>query len=279
MAIIKKLSSVRNLLLLAVVAIFTTGLVIPFIGLVNRSLEIGPAGSNAYVQIFNNAGYMSVIFTSAIIAVTTTIFTIALAYPLAYYIWNSQGTLKFLFLGALIVPFFTSIVVKNFSWTVILENSGPINKALMALGITSEPIQLLFTRFAVIIAMVHYLLPIAVVPIYVALTGIDRSLIKASRSLGAGRARTFTSVTFPLSGPGVATSSVTVFVLAAGFYVTPALLGGRGDRMVANLIDDAVNKLNRLDTASGLAIVVGVVVLISIPIALRQISPRKEGAK
>jgi len=279
MATIKKLSSVRNLLLLAVIAIFTVGLVIPFVGLVSRSLETDASGDNAYIQIFNNSGYMSVIATSAVIAVTTTIFTIALAYPFAYYIWNSQGTLKLLLLGALIVPFFTSIVVKNFSWTVILENSGPINKALISLGIVSEPIQLLFTRFAVIVAMVHYLLPIAVVPIYVALNGIDRSLIKASRSLGAGRARTFTSVTFPLSGPGVATSSVTVFVLAAGFYVTPALLGGRGDRMVANLIDDAINKLNRLDTASGLAIVVGVVVLISIPIALRQISPRKEGAK
>jgi len=265
--------------LLAVIAIFTVGLVIPFVGLVNRSLETGAEGANAYVQIFNNDGYISVIITTVIIAVTTTIFTIGLAYPLAYYIWNSEGTWKLLLLGALIIPFFTSIVVKNFSWTVILENSGPINKMLMGIGITSEPVQLLFTRTAVIVAMVHYLLPIAVVPIYVALTGIDRSLIKASRSLGAGRGRTFTSITFPLSGPGVATSSVTVFVLAAGFYVTPALLGGRGDRMVANLIDDAINKLNRLDTASGLAIIVGVAVLVSIPIALRQIAPQKEEAK
>lgn len=279
MEILKRISNVRGLLLLAVIAIFAVGLVIPFIGLVERSLETGADGTNAYVQIFKNSGYMSVIFTSAIIAVTTTVCTIALAYPFAYYIWNSQGTWKLLLLGALIVPFFTSIVVKNFSWTVILENSGPINKSLMALGITSEPIQLLFTRFAVIIAMVHYLLPIAVVPIYVALTGIDRSLIKASRSLGAGRSRTFFSVTLPLSGPGIATSSVTIFVLAAGFYVTPALLGGRGDRMVANLIDDAINKLNRLDTASGLAIIVGVVVLVSIPIALRQIAPAKKEAQ
>lgn len=275
MTVLRTLARPKSLLLLLVIVVFVIGLVIPFVGLVSRSLETGADGANAYTFIFSNAGYVSVMITSAVIAVTTVLCTIALAYPFAYYIWNTDGTLKLLMLAALIIPFFTSIVVKNFSWMVILENNGIVNQVLMGLGITDGPVQILFTRLAVIVAMVHYLLPIAVVPIYVSLLRIDRSLLKAARSLGAPRWRAFLMVTLPLSRPGIATSSITVFVLAAGFYVTPALLGGRGDQMVANLIETAINTLNRLDIAAGLAVVVGAVVLVCIPVALQQIAPKE----
>jgi len=176
----------------------------------------------------------------------------------------------------LVIPFFTSILVKMFSWTVLLQDHGPINRILMGLGLINQPVHLLFPRGAVIVGMVHYMLPIAVVPIYVSLMRINKALIKVARSMGASKATTLVQVTLPMCRAGVITSLVTVFVVALGFYITPAMLGGRHDQMIANLIDVLVRKLARFDLAAAFSVLVFVGVLCILPFALQMLRPPNE---
>ena len=143
------------------------------------------------------------------------------------------------------LPLWISVLVRTFSWMLILESNGPLNRFLMALGIVDQPLPLLFAFPGVAIGMVHVLLPYAVLPIYAALSRIDPALLRASDGLGASRATTFRRVLLPLSARGLATAATFTFLLSLGFFVTPALLGGPSDTTISMLIDSFVN--DRLD--------------------------------
>lgn len=266
--------TLNNCALALVILVLVGGLIIPIADMVVQSVRGSASGPSPYYGIFQNSGYVAVLKRTLIIAVVATSVTLLLAYPLSYFIWNRSGIGRVVCFTCLMIPYFTSIVVKNFSWTVILADSGPVNDALQWLGI-GQPIHILFSFTAVIIGIVHYLLPIAVAPIYTTFLRLDRSLIKAARSLGAGRLTSIRTVVLPLTLPGVVGSGVIVFVLSAGFYVTPALLGGRDDQMAANLIDTYITMLNRIDYAAALAVIVSVVILLFLPIALRHIVPKE----
>jgi ABC-type spermidine/putrescine transport system permease subunit I len=137
------------------------------------------------------------------------------------------------------------VLVRTFSWILILERNGPLNRFLAALGIVDHPLPLLFAFPGVAIGMVHVLLPYAVLPIYAALSRIDPALLRASDGLGASRAATFWRVLLPLSARGLATAATFTFLLSLGFFVTPALLGGPSNTTISMLIDSFVNE--RLD--------------------------------
>jgi ABC-type spermidine/putrescine transport system permease subunit I len=153
-----------------------------------------------------------------------------------------------------LVPFWTSILVRSYAWMVLLGKEGPLNQALVALGIVDQPVQLLNTRFAVYIGMVHVLLPFMILPLYAVMRGIDRSLLRAAENLGARPSQVFRQVFLPLSLPGVAAGCLLVFILALGFYITPALLGGQRDVMISMLIQQQVTQL-KWGVASALAVV------------------------
>lgn len=193
--------------------------------------------------------------TLVISAITTVISTIA-GYLTAVAIWRAVPALKAVLLAIVLLPFWTGVLVKTFAWAVLLQDNGVINRALQALGVTSQPVRLLHNRTAVVIGMVHYVLPYTVLPMLAALVGIDRQLERAANSLGASRWRTVWHVTLPLSLPGIYASALLVFIISTGFFITPAVLGSPREMMVANLIEYYSRTLLDLGAASTLAMMV-----------------------
>jgi putative spermidine/putrescine transport system permease protein len=168
------------------------------------------------------------------------------------------GWKRTVLLLAVLVPLWTSLLVRTTAWFVLLQNEGLINGALQAVGITDGPLPLIFNRVGVVIAMTHVLLPFMVLPIYSVLLSVPRNLMQAAASMGAGPLRAFWRVLLPLSLPGLMSGSLLVFMVAIGYYITPALVGGANDQMISSVI-----AFYALGTANwGLAGALGVILLL-----------------
>jgi len=183
--------------------------------------------------------YTDILVSTLRIAAITTVVCALMGYPAAYFIARSKGN-KAVLLILLMLPFWISYIIRTMSWINILGVSGAFNSALMAVGILDEPIQMLYNEATVILGLVHFLLPFMVLNVYVSLEGIDTTLEDAASSLGATRWQAFREVTLPLSLPGLAAGSLLCFVLGAGTYITPLVLGGPTDAMFANLVYEAI---------------------------------------
>jgi len=183
--------------------------------------------------------YRYILIATLRIAFVTTIFCALLGYPAAYFIARASGNRTILLL-LLMLPFWISYIIRTMSWINILGVSGALNTTMLSLGIVNEPIQMLYNEATVVLGLVHFLLPFMVLNVYVSVEGIDRSLEDAACSLGATRFQAFREVTLPLSLPGLAAGGLLCFVLAAGTYITPLILGGPRDAMFANLVFEAI---------------------------------------
>ena len=183
--------------------------------------------------------YRDILLGTLKIAAITTLVCALMGYPAAYFIARSQGN-KAILLLLLMLPFWISYIIRTMSWINILGVSGAFNTFLMWTGIIGEPIQMLDNQTTVILGLVHFLLPFMVLNVFVSLDGIDTNLEDAANSLGATRWQSFTEVTLPLSLPGLAAGGLLCFVLAAGTYITPLVLGGPTDAMFANLVFEAI---------------------------------------
>jgi spermidine/putrescine transport system permease protein len=183
--------------------------------------------------------YRDILLHTLRIAAITTIVCALAGYPSAYFIARSKGN-KALLLLLLMLPFWVSYIIRTMSWINILGVSGALNSFLVWTGLVSEPIQMLYNEPTVILGLVHFLLPFMILNVYVSLEGIDRNLEDAASSLGATRIQGFREVTLPLSLPGLAAGGLLCFVLAAGTYITPLVLGGPSDAMFANLVFEAI---------------------------------------
>lgn len=170
------------------------------------------------------------------IAGLVTAATVALAYPIAYFIaFRTQR--KTLWLLLITIPFWTSYLLRVFSWKLILGFNGVLNSALLTVGLIDEPLTfLLYNEIAVVLTLAHAWAPFAIMPIYVSLQKIDRSLLEAATDLGCSKLERFLRVTLPLTVPGIIASSLIIFIPTVGDYVTPALVGGSDGKMIANLI-------------------------------------------
>lgn len=193
-----------------------------------------------WIEFFTDGYYHGAIWTTFRIAITATVVCAVVGYIPAYYIATTTFRHKWLLMLLLILPFWVSFIIRTFSWIHVLGNQGFINATLLSIGIIDEPIKMLYTEGAVIMGMIHFLLPYMVLNIYVSLEGIDRNLVSAARTLGATSWQAFREVTLPLSLPGLAAGSLLCFVLSAGTFVTPQILGGPRDFMFGNLIFDAL---------------------------------------
>jgi spermidine/putrescine transport system permease protein len=193
-------------------------------------------------EFFTDSYYHGFLWKTFRISVITAILCAVMGYPPAYFIAMTRFRHKWLLLLLLIVPFWISFTIRTFSWVHILGEKGVINASLMGLGLISEPIPMLYTEGSVIMGMIHFLLPYMILNVYVSLEGIDRNLIAAARSLGCTNWQAFKEVTLPLSLPGLGAGLLLSFVLAAGSYVTPQILGGRSDSLFGNLIFDTIMK-------------------------------------
>jgi ABC-type spermidine/putrescine transport system permease subunit I len=209
----------------------------------------------SYARLLGSSIYLTVFVNTFEISATVTMLALALGYPLAFVLATAGPRVSRLMLAAIIVPLWTSVLVRTYAWMVLLGRRGLVNEGLQSLGLLDAPLPLLYNRLGVTIGMVHVLLPFMVLPIYSVMKGIDVDLLKAAQNLGANRRQAFLRVYVPLSLSGLATGSLLVFVSALGFFVTPALLGGRGDMMIAMLIDSQISQLLDWGLGSALAVV------------------------
>ena len=216
-----------------------------------------------YKIVVNNASYHELIKRSLIISSLTTLVTILLAYPMAYFVAFVIKDHKLLWLIALTIPFWTSYLLRVFAWKLILGYNGVINGSLSNLGLIDNPLSfLLYNPFAVFVTLAHAWSAFAILPIYVSLEKIDRSLLEAASDLGDSAFRRFWRITFPLSYPGVLAASLIIFIPTTGDFITPKLVGGSEGIMVANLIQVMFGKANNWPLGSSLAIITMTIVVV-----------------
>ena len=209
-----------------------------------------------YQAVLGRASYRTLFWRSLAISGAVTLVTLLLAYPMAYFVAFHVKRAKFLWLIALTIPFWTSYLLRVFSWKVILGFNGVINSALMRLGLVDAPLEfLLYNPFAVVLTLAHAWAAFAILPIYVSLEKIDRSLLEAATDLGDGPWRRFRRIPLPLSMPGVIGAAVLIFVPTTGDYVTPELVGGPKGAMLANAIEAQFNSVGNWPMGAALALV------------------------
>ena len=191
--------------------------------------------------------------TTLEIAFFTTLGCMLLGYPVAYLLAGLSTQWRTIFMALVVVPYWTSTLVRTFAWTIILGKEGVINYLLRHFGILNEPLLLVLNRFGVYVGMIHVLLPLAILTMLAVMLGISEVPLQAAASLGASPLRTFWRVYFPLSLPGVTAAALLVFILSLGFFITPALLGSGADRMVSNLIEIQVAEVANWEFGAALA--------------------------
>jgi putative spermidine/putrescine transport system permease protein len=189
--------------------------------------------------LFSQA-YLTALGTTNWISLIVTVTTLLIGYPIAYYLTTATGIGVTVVVLSIVLPYFTSIIVRTFSWMVLLGEHGLVNDVLLSTGLISAPLPLMYNRLGVLIGMSYVLLPYMVLTLYAAMRAIDPSLLRAAAGLGAGGWYTFRRVYFPLSLHGVLSGVLIVYILSIGFFITPALMGGQHDIMIAMLIDRAL---------------------------------------
>ena len=208
-----------------------------------------------YKDFFSKPVYTMLLVRSIKISFFVTLVTLITTYPLAYYIAFYVKKNKMLWIVLMTLPFWTSYLLRVFSWKVILGHKGVINSALMVSGMISEPLSfLIYSQTAVVITLAHAWAAFAILPLYVALDKIDKSLLEASYDLGNTKLETFWRVTFPLSLPGVIGAILIIFIPTVGDYVTPQLVGGTDGRMLSNMIQSLFGRANNFPLGAASAV-------------------------
>lgn len=256
----------RALLLLAPSLTFLLVLfVLPLAKVVIWSFLDAKSGSYTlehYLYAFTRPIYFQVILNTFRISLIITVLALLLGYPVAYLLSRLPPGPTNLLMILVLLPFWTSLLVRTYAWTVILQRRGPINELLLGLGLIDQPLQLVHNTIGVVVGMTHILLPFMILPLYSVMRGIDPNLLRAAQNLGAGPWRTFRRVFFPLSLPGVGAGCLLVFVLSIGYFITPALLGGLGDTFIAQLIEQQVNVVLNWNFAAALAVTLFVATMV-----------------
>ncbi len=207
----------------------------PLASVFGRSVWTDHFTIESYRSVLGSTLFHKVLMNTLSISLSSTLVALLFAYPMAYHMAKQTQRRRALLMILVLVPFWTSILVKSYAFMVILGRNGIVNSGLGHLGF--EPLPLLFNRFGVIVGTIHTLIPFMIFPILNSLLARDPDLARAAEIMGAGKLRIFARVTLPLSMPGIAASFLLALVHTFGFYVTASLLGGRGDLMMANLVD------------------------------------------
>jgi mannopine transport system permease protein len=217
--------------------------VLPLVTLLTESLFTPQFGVAQYARALGEPVYLRVMWRTLRIALLVTAAALVIAWPLAWAMSRASGLKLALLFAAVLLPLWTSVLVRTYAWMVLLQRNGVINQLVERTGLVKEPMKLLYTEGAVVLAMCHVLLPFMVLPIYSALKGIPQDYTRAAQMLGASPWATFREVIWPLSLPGVSSGCLMVFLLALGFFVTPALIGGPQQMMIATLVSQQVREM------------------------------------
>jgi spermidine/putrescine transport system permease protein len=215
-----------------------------------------------YAKFFEDFFYPKIMLQTIRVSLETVALCLLMGYIPAYFFFRTESRIKPVLLLLIMLPFWISFIIRTLSWINILGDTGLINHVLMRIGILKEPLGMLYNEGAVLMGLIQFLLPFMILNIYVSLEGIDKSLLEAARSLGCTEWQAFKEVTLPLSLPGVSAGCLLVFVLTAGTYIPPMILGGPGNDMIANLIFKRV--IGTLDWPFGSAISVILLTLLVI---------------
>jgi putative spermidine/putrescine transport system permease protein len=219
-----------------------------------RSLDLERNAEGSITPVAKSqAVYVRVLLRTFYISALVTLITLALGYPVAFMLAHAPQRLANILLIFILVPFWTSLLVRTTAWFVLLQDNGPINDLIHFLNLADAPLKLIFSRFGTLTAMVHIQLPFTLLPIYGVMKGISPSYMRAARSLGGGPFYSFFRVYLPLTLPGIGAGCLLTFILSLGYYITPALVGGASDQMVSGVIASAMNQENNWGKASALS--------------------------
>jgi putative spermidine/putrescine transport system permease protein len=219
-----------------------------------RSLDLERTVDGNVVPVAKSqAVYVNVLLRTFYISALVTLITLVLAYPVAFMLAHAPQRLSNILLIFVLVPFWTSLLVRTTAWFVLLQDNGPINDLVQFLNLTDTPLKLIFSRFGTVTAMSHIQLPFTLLPIYGVMKGISPSYMRAARSLGGGPFYSFIRIYLPLTLPGIGAGCLLTFILCLGYYITPALVGGASDQMVSGVIASAMNQENNWGKASALS--------------------------
>lgn len=214
--------------------------------------------------------YLGIFLNSLQYAAITVAVALLVCYPVAFWVSRLDGIKKHLILFAITLPFFANLLVRIYAWLLLLRPTGTINTALMAIGVIGQPLNMLFTEFAVVLGLVYVLVPFMFLPIYASVERLDWSLVQASQDLGAGAFQTFRRVVLPLTAPGIAAGSLITFIPALGNFIVPAFLGGSKVQMTGNVIERQFLQARNWPFGSALAMVImGSVLIVLLIVVLR----------
>lgn len=236
--------------LLALVAVMFAG---PLANILWLSFTDPEPGLTNYAALIEKESLRRLVWTTVRICLITTVLSVILGYSIAYAMANVAEAARQRMMLFILISFWISVLVRTFSWMMLLGRKGLVNNGLIELGLISEPIPFVRNELGVLIGMVHYMIPYAVLPIFVAMQGIDGRVLQASRNLGASPAQTFWRVYLPLTKPGIIAGALLVLILSLGFYVTPAIMGGGKVLMIAEYISVQVLITLKWGTAAMLA--------------------------
>ncbi len=231
-------------------------------------------GLGNYQKLLESDGMQRVLWTTFRVSALSAVLALLFGYGVAYVMLHAPPRRRLLMTGFVLVPFWVSVLVRAFAWLSLLRTEGLVNRALIGTGIITEPLALVRNELGVLIGMVHYLIPYAVLPLYSNMQGIDPRLSAASRSLGAGPLRGFLTVFLPLSLPGIVAAGLLVFILALGFLVTPAILGGGKVMMISEYVRIQIFQTVRWGIGAMMASCLLISVLLLLLIASRLIDLR-----
>jgi putative spermidine/putrescine transport system permease protein len=263
------------LLILPALVLLLVFYVAPILQVLAISVTEPEPGLGNYERILTSASVQRVMLTTLRICLITTVLALLLGYAIAYAITLAGPRARGWWILAVLVPLWISVLVRAFAWVTLLRRQGLVNNTLMNAGIISEPLPLVWNEFGIIVGMVHYMVPFAVLPMLASMREIDPRLLAAARGLGASRGQVFRSVFLPLSLPGVIAAAVLVFIFSLGFYITPAILGGGKTLMVAEWISLQILDLIRWGLGTMMATVLVLAIIATLAVFSRIVDLRR----
>ncbi|GGE01926.1 ABC transporter permease [Aureimonas endophytica] len=244
-----------------------------------KALDLTRDGDGAVGAAQDDAIYVAVILRTLATSASVTLLCLLIGYPLAYMLASSSERDARWLMMLVLLPFWTSLLVRTTAWLVLLQSNGVVNSALRWVGLVSDPLELVHNRLGVLIAMTHILLPFVVLPIHAVMKGISPAYWRAASSLGANPVRNFVHVYLPLTLPGVAAGGLLVFILALGYYITPALVGGPTDQMLSSFIAYFVNQSNWGMAAALSVVLLSIVAVFYVALVVAFAARQKEAAR
>lgn len=230
-------------------------------------------------KLFFDPLYLGIYWDTIVLSVLTTVLCLLLSYPLAYYIANAGPRMQTWGLVLITVPFWINFLIRTYAWVLLLRTQGVVNELLLGIGLIQEPLQMLYTKGAVLLGMIYTFIPFMVLPIYVALEQMDKKLLEAASDLGATRWKSFWHITLPQTQSGIMTGSVLVYVSTTGMFVVTDILGGAKSAMISNIIQSQFLGARNWPFGSALSVIFVITSLIMILLFNRAMTSRYQSSR